>query len=107
MPPHGHHHGGHGHHGGGGGFPGPWYGGGWGWDSAPIEVFTVQDTTDTDKILRFIATLPKNQRAAAYMKFFGKPAPQGMLGDFSFSLQSGLLVGLAIGAVYFLFIRKR
>jgi len=81
----------HPHHGGGwkggwGGGYGP-YGYGWGW---PIqypasEVFVVESKSDEDKerALAYVMSLPKGQRAAAYTKLFGKPAPASVLGDWS------------------------
>jgi hypothetical protein len=82
-----------GHRGGGGGgrrgggfWPG--YGYGWGYpvQYAEPDVFIVQaDTTDdeqTKRAMAYIMSLPKAQRAAAYVKIFGQPPPAGVLGDF-------------------------
>lgn len=75
------------HHGGGyrGGFgPGPWWGGyGYPIQYGPSEVFVVDrgDDADKERALAYVMSLPKGQRAAAYTKLFGKPAPASVLGD--------------------------
>lgn len=97
MPPRGHHGGGrhggggggrhHHHHHGGGFGAGPWWGPGYGqaWDPTPNTQFVVVEDDEKDRekdrrIMAHIMTLPKPQRAAAYMKFFGKAPSEGALG---------------------------
>ena len=73
---------------GGGGFA-PYYGGpygyGWGYpiQYGPSEVFVVDSKSDADKerALAYVMSLPKNKRATAYTKLFGKEAPASVLGD--------------------------
>jgi len=71
------------HHGGGwrGAWPGYW--GGYPVQYAYPEVFVVNDGNDGQKerALAYVMSLPKGQRAAAYVKIFGKPAPASVLGD--------------------------
>ena len=104
-----HHHHGHRRGGGWGGpmfYPLPYQ------SPYPSEVFLVSDGDDEKdkRIMAYIATLPKNARAAAYEKFFGKAAPAGMfagLGSFS-ELAKGpwLWIGAAVIAAHF-FWKKR
>lgn len=78
MPPHPHHH--HHHHGGGGGH---YYHGGGGW-VAPYAPTAYVVTTDPDpdwvaRTMALIMKLPKKDRAAAYLRAFGKAPAPGML----------------------------
>lgn len=121
MPPHGHghhggHHGGHGHHGGGGGFGPGWYGGGAIYADPYPTVIVEQAPNDQDqRTLAYIMTLPKAQRAAAYVKFFGKAPPPGMLGGAGDGLAglvdtltaNPLITAAAAAAAYFLLFRKK
>jgi len=113
MPPHGHHghHGGH-HHGHGGG-PGPWWGAGYGtqwspsYDSQLVVVDNEGDRERDRRVMAHIMSLPKAQRAAAYQRVFGKPAPEGALGAFDMTAIPRWAVFAGIAAAAYLMLKRK
>ncbi len=76
----------------------------------------VEDEDDFDdelavRMLAYVMSLPKPQRAAAYRKLFGRLPPEGALDDFSLDAIKPYAAPIAVAgaalAAYLLFFRKR
>jgi hypothetical protein len=93
---------------------GPWFGGGYGqaWDPSYDRQLVVVDNEDDRerdrRVMAHIMSLPKAQRAAAYQKVFGKPAPEGALGAFEvMGIPGWAVVAGGAALAWFLFFRRK